>query len=232
MKKLIVSVVSLCLFVTALSAWKCSPQESVPLAQAGYQVQVYAHASAKTANAFHTYRHDKFGNTDYANLLAQIDRASELGERLFQRIDDTPVLTPENKWALLDEVDKWALLLDGIIADGLFKGLPQELRNSILVFRSVAAAVKLAVASIQTAQAAKDVPVKLDKVNADAQRATRGIGQTDADLIQRLGQIVAETAAEVLAAKGMPVEHIRASRTAKREALHAYILSERARLGQ
>lgn len=226
------SLTAVVLLVVAASAWSCNPKESVPLAQAGYQVQVYSHAAVKTGKAFNDLRNDLLGNATYGSLLTKIDTASEIGERLFKTIDETPVITPDNKLGFLDQADRYAQLLDGIIADKLFRGLPDSLRDTILVARSLGAAIKVAVASIQATVPTKDVLVRADKVNAEAKRAAKGFGQADAELVTRLGNIVAETAADVIAAKGVSIESLRASRTAKRDAVKTLVAAERARLGQ
>lgn len=232
MRKILSSLVSLCLLITCLSAFKCNASESVPLANVGYQVQVYSHAAAKTGNAFNMYAPDQLQNGTYGKYLRAIDVTSEMGERLFKRIDETPVITPSNKWSFFDDADKWAVAIDGIIADGLFGTIPKEYRDSILLFRTTASAVKLAISSIKTATPTKEVLVKTDKVNAEAKKLARGMGTDTNALVQRLGQIVAETAAEVLVVQGMELTNIRDSRTSKREAVRAYIQAELKRIGQ
>lgn len=232
MRKVLSSLVSLCLLVTCLSAFKCNASESVPLANVGYQLQVYTHAAAKTGNAFNVYSNDQLQNGTYAKYLRGIDLTSEMGERLFKRIDETPVITSASKWALFDEADKWAVAIDGIIADGLFGTLPKEYRNSILLFRTTASAVKVAISSITTATPTKEVLVKTDKLNAEAKKVARSVGADTNALVQRLGQIVAETTADVLVVQGMTLEDIRKSRSAKRESVRAYIQAELKRIGQ
>jgi hypothetical protein len=229
---LLKSLVAVLLLAVVAAGFSCNAKESVPLAQAGYQAQVYTLAAVKTGKAFNELRNDLLSNEKYAAIIGKLDTASEASERLFKAIDDAPVITPDNKLGLVDQADHYLHAFDGVIADKLFKGLPDKWRDSILVARSVGAAIKVAVASIQTTTPTREVLVKADKVNAEAKRAAKGLGAADAELVTRLGNIVAETAADVIAAKGASVEALRASRTAKREAVKALVASERARIGQ
>lgn len=231
-KKLIQLVITMTLALVASSAWSCNPQSSVPLAQVGYQVQVYAHAAIKTGNAFNVNRNDLLNNAAYRRLLDRLDNASEVGERLFKTIDDNPVITPDNKLALLGQADRYAALLDSIIADQLFPSLPLTLRESIRVGRSVAAAVSVAIASIQAAADTGTVRVKLNEANAQAKKAAQSGERGTSELAQRLGQITAETTADLLAGKGASVEALRSARTAKREQIRSYAQAERTRLNQ
>lgn len=219
------------LLVPVLGAWGCNPQESIPLAQAGFQIQVYAHAAAKTGNAFNTLKPEKLSNLAYRAYLDKVHAASDLGQRLFVTIDNTPVIGPSNKIELLTAIDGYLVLLDSIVADGLFKSLPQELRNTIALLRTLASGVKLAIASIKINTPAERVIANVPGANAQAKRAAK-ITQQDVVLVQRLTEIVAETTADVLSGQGMAVAQLREMRVSRYTLVGAYINNERARLNR
>lgn len=233
MKKILTSVVSLCLLVTSLTGWKCNPAQSITLAQAGYQTHVYALAAVKTAKAFNTYQPTSLQNPTYANLLKKIESLDDVAERLFLEIDSTPEIGPANKLELLTKADAYAALVDGVIADHLFPVLPDSLRNTILIARSLASGIKLAISTIQTTQLTAKVTVDATEANGKAAQAAKSARSKSAtsDLIQAVSQIVADTAADVLAAKGLEIQQVRELRKAKRVAVRDLITAERARLG-
>lgn len=226
----------LCLALVVLfvaPGWKCNPAQSIPLAQAGYQSHVYAHAAARTAKAINTYQPSSLQTGTYREMLRKLDAVSEFAERLFLLIDATPEIGPANKLELLTEADKYAALLDSVIADRLFPSLPDSLRETILIGRTIASGIKLAISTIQTVQPTARVMVKAAPVNAQAANAAKSARSKSntSDLINALSQIVADTAADVLAAKGLDVAQVRELRKAKRSAVRALIADELARIG-
>jgi hypothetical protein len=112
--------VALTLSTFALTA--CN-KDSIPLAQAGYQLHVYAHAGARVGNAFNVLKPEKLPNATYGRLLLALGTASEIGERVFKTIDASEQITPGDKVALIAQIDQYITVLDGVLGDNLITQL-------------------------------------------------------------------------------------------------------------
>lgn len=234
MKKNIARILCLALILPIAGAWKCNPAQSITLAQAGYQTHVYALAAVKTARAINSYQPSQLQNGTYGKLLRNVDSLDEFAERLFLRIDETPIIGPENKLQLLTEADAYAALADSIIADRVFPSLPDSLRETILIGRTIASGIKLAISTIQTVQPTAKVLVSAGEANAKAVQASKQARSKSntSDLINALSQVVADTAADVLAAKGLDVVQVRTLRKDKRNAVRSLVNDELAKLNR
>lgn len=235
MRKTIIRILCVALILPMIGAWKgCNPAQSITLAQAGYQTHVYALAAVKTARAINAYQPSQLQNGTYANLLQNINNLDEFAERLFLRIDSTPEIGPSNKLELLSEAEAYAGMLDTVIADRVFPALPDSLRETILIGRTIASGIKLAISTIQTVQPTAKVLVNAGEANAKAVQASKQARSKSntSDLINALSRVVADTAADVLAAKGLDVVQVRTLRKDKRNAVRSLVNDELAKLNR
>jgi hypothetical protein len=213
--------VALTLSTFALTA--CN-KDSIPLAQAGYQLHVYAHAGARVGNAFNVLKPEKLPNATYGRLLLALGTASEIGERVFKTIDASEQITPGDKVALIAQIDQYITVLDGVLGDNLITQLQPDtqvqLRRSIALGRSVANAIKIAIATLKTTKPVKNIRVQTDGIEPQQAReaATCAIGENDVQL--------------AIALNGAALDVIRQNRMDKYAVTQSYLRDERARIGQ
>jgi hypothetical protein len=199
-----------------------------PLTAAGYNFHIGTLAAVKTAKAVHDCKNAGGETVKYKAFLNAVQRADSVGQAFSLQIDRTVEINPQSKADLLAAADSYLAELDKTIAT--IDPANVKLREGILIVRSTAVAFKLAISVIS-------VPKPTAKVSADLSetkdKAVKGAAAADANttvcLIDAIGVISADFAADVLGQKGLDAAALRTQRDVKFNAVQALIAAELAK---
>jgi hypothetical protein len=196
-----------------------------PLVAAGYNFHIGTLAAVKTAKAVHDCKNPGGDTAKYRKFLIAIQRADKTGQAFSLQIDRTVEINPQSKADLLASADTYLAELDQVIAT--FDPANIKGREAVLVIRSLAVAFKLSISIIQVPK--PTAAVKAD-LTASKDKAVKGATAADANntvcLIDALGVISADFAANVIAQKGMDAAGLRSQRDVKFKDVQDLIAAE------
>ena len=223
------SIVMLCaliaITIVAACDWKKAER---PLTAAGYNFHVGTLAAVKTAKAVHDCKNVGGDGVKYRNFLVAIQRADNVGQAFALQIDRTVEINPQSKADLLIAADSYLAELDKTIAT--IDPANIKAREAVLIIRSTATAFKLAISVISvpkpTAKVSADLSEAKDKA---AKGATAADTNTTVCLIDAIGVITADFAADLLAQKGLDAVTLRSQRELKFNAVQTLITGELAK---
>lgn len=200
-----------------------------PLTSGGYNFQISILAAARTTGAVREFKPGSIKDDKARALFDSLAKTSQVGQGFSLAIDKTVEVNPQSKVALLDEAERYLKQVDSTIA--LIDPSNTQLRNGLLVVREIAVAFKLSIAAIEVTTPTEKVLADVTKAKgvAVSTSGSRDINDTVA-LVNALGVISADFAADVVAQKGLDTASLRSLRDAKYNAVQSFIASELAKL--
>jgi len=220
----------LLIFALGFSSVACNFKKvERPLTSAGYNFQITILAAARTTGAIRELKPGSIQDDKARTLFESLQKTSQIGQGFSQAIDKTVEVNPQSKVALLDEAERYLKQVDSTIA--LIDSSNTRLRNGLLVVREIAVAFKLSIAAIEITTPTQKVLADVTKAKGIAvtTSGTRDINDTVA-LVNALGVISADFAADVVAQKGLDVAALRSLRDAKYNAVQSYIAEQLAKI--